>query len=110
MIACHCVMLQFLLIAAMRDASNIDLGPAILAKHSAQAMAISRTLRQWVAQFEKVRKRNETHAKEATQVPLPDGRAVAATASPAALAPAVAAGSQSRSQCTVTAGGWGMIT
>jgi hypothetical protein len=67
MIACQCVMLQFLLNAAMRAASDINLEPRILAKSSAHVMAISRTLRQWVAQFDKVRKRNEIPAKEITQ-------------------------------------------
>src|SRR5258708_29310483 len=65
MIACHCVMLQFLLNAAMRDASNIPLEPAILIKARAGAMSISRTLHQWVTKFERVRKRNESHAAEA---------------------------------------------
>jgi hypothetical protein len=64
MLACHCVMLQFLLHAAMRDASNSHLEPAVLAKTRAGAISVSRTLHQWVTKFEKVRKRNEARAAE----------------------------------------------
>jgi hypothetical protein len=78
MIACHCVMLQFLLNAAMRDASNVTLEQAVLLKARAGAMSISRTLHQWVTKFEKVRKRNESRAAEA------GGAAETATASVAA--------------------------
>lgn len=67
MIACHCVMLQFLLNAAMRDAGNIYLEPAVLARNRAGAISISRTLHQWVTKFEKVRKRNEAQAAEARE-------------------------------------------
>jgi hypothetical protein len=71
MIACQCVMLQFLLNVAMRAASDINLEPRILAKSSAHVMAISRTLRQWVAHFDKVRKRNEIPAKGPVQTRAP---------------------------------------
>jgi hypothetical protein len=67
MIACHCVMLQFLLNAAMRDANNIHQEPAVLAKSRAGAISISRTLHQWVTKLEKVKKRNETRAAEAPE-------------------------------------------
>jgi hypothetical protein len=77
MIACHCVMLQFLLNAAMRDASNIHLEPAVLAKTRAGAISVSRTLHQWVTKFEKVRKRNEATAGDAAQT---QAAPVAATA------------------------------
>jgi hypothetical protein len=64
MIACHCVMLQFLLTAAMRDASNVHLEPAVLARARAGAISVSRALHQWVTKFENVRKRNEARAAE----------------------------------------------
>jgi hypothetical protein len=67
MIACHCVMLQFLLNAAMRDANNIHQEPAVLAKSRAGAISISRTLHQWVTKLEKVKKRNEVRAAEAPE-------------------------------------------
>ncbi len=78
MIACHCVMLQFLLNAAMRDASNVNLEPAVMIKARAAAMSISRTLHQWVTKFEKIKKRNEAGAAETRE----------AAASVAAAAPA----------------------
>ena len=62
MIACHCVMLQFLLNSAMRAACDVQLAPAVLAKNRAAATSTSRTLHQWVTKFEKVRKRNEVSA------------------------------------------------
>jgi hypothetical protein len=62
MIACHCVMLQFLLNAAMRAACDVRVAPAVLTKNRAAATSISRTLHQWVTKFEKVRKRNEASA------------------------------------------------
>ncbi len=67
MLACHCVMLQFLLNAAVRDASDLTREVAIQIKARASAMALSRTLHQWVSKFEKVRKRNEVRASEAAQ-------------------------------------------
>lgn len=71
MIACHCVMLQILLNAAMRDASNVNLEPAVMIKARSGAISISRTLHQWVTQFGKARKRNETavDAREAMEKP-----------------------------------------
>ena len=62
MIVSHCVMSQFLLNAATRDASNINPAPASLGRNHGSAMSISRTLHQWVTKFENTRKRNETRA------------------------------------------------
>jgi hypothetical protein len=64
MIACHCVMLQFLLNAAMRAACDVRLAPAVMAKNRAAVTSTSRTLHQWVTKFEKIRKRNATSAAE----------------------------------------------
>jgi hypothetical protein len=83
MIACHCVMLQFLLNAAMRDASNIHLEPAVLAKNRARAISISRTLHQWVTKLEKVKKRSEAHAAETAQTQA----ALVLAAEPAVMKP-----------------------
>jgi hypothetical protein len=77
MIACHCVTLQFLLNAAMRDAANINLEPATLARARAGAMSISRTLHQWVTKFETVKTRNEARATEAREAAKAQASAVA---------------------------------
>jgi hypothetical protein len=68
MIACHCVMLRFLLNAAMRDASNVNLEPAVMIKARSGAISISRTLHQWTTQFGRARKRNEAHVAETREV------------------------------------------
>jgi hypothetical protein len=59
MIVCHCIMLQFTLIGAMRDANNTDLEPAVLARARSSAISMSRTLHQWVTKFEAIHKRSE---------------------------------------------------
>jgi hypothetical protein len=65
MIACHCITLQFMLNAAMRDAGNLSLDPVVLARMRASAMSISKTLLQWVSKYERLHARNETRAAEA---------------------------------------------
>jgi len=67
MMACQCVMMQFLLTAAMRDASNPQQEPAAQTKARAGAISASRTLHQWVTKFENARKRNELRAAEAAK-------------------------------------------
>jgi hypothetical protein len=67
MMACQCVMMQFLLNAAMRDASNPHQEPAVVAKARAGAISASRTLHQWITKFENSRKRNELRAAEAAK-------------------------------------------
>jgi hypothetical protein len=80
MIACHCVMLQFLLNAAMRAASNINLEPAVQARNRVGATSISRTLHQWVSKFEKVRKGNESRAAKAREAAQTDAHSALAAA------------------------------
>jgi hypothetical protein len=65
MLACHCVTLQIHCDNAMRDANDPALTPAQLARARAQATSSSRTLLQWVKQYESTRKRNEARAAEA---------------------------------------------
>jgi hypothetical protein len=67
MIACHCISVRFLLEAAMRDANAADLGPAMLIRMRASAMAISRSLHLWLANFAKTHARNEARVAEARQ-------------------------------------------
>ncbi len=67
MMACQCVMLQFMLKGAMRDASIATGRPEDLAKARAGAITASRALHQWVTKFENTRKRNETLAAEAAK-------------------------------------------
>jgi len=67
MIACHCISLQFVLNAAMRDAGNIELDPAVLTRVRASAMTISKTLHLWMAKYEAMHIRNETRAAEAVK-------------------------------------------
>jgi hypothetical protein len=77
MIACHCIALQFVLTAAMRDAGNVNLEPVVLARMRASAMSISKTLHLWLSKFERIHARNETRVAEAhaveteTVVPIP---------------------------------------
>lgn len=68
MIACHCVTLQFVLNAAMRDAGNTNLDPVMLTKIRASAMAISKTLHLWVSKYERIHARNEARATEALKL------------------------------------------
>jgi hypothetical protein len=65
MIACHCITLQFMLNAAMRDAGNLTLDPVVLTRMRASAVSISKTLLQWVSKYERIHARNETRAAEA---------------------------------------------
>jgi hypothetical protein len=67
MMACHCISMQFMLSAAMRDAANINLDPVMLIRARASAMAISKTLHKWVSTFQTTHKRNETRAAEAAR-------------------------------------------
>jgi hypothetical protein len=70
MIACHCISLQFVLNAAMRDAGNIELDPAVLTRVRASAMTISKTLHLWMSKYEAMHTRNETRAAEAPKRPV----------------------------------------
>jgi hypothetical protein len=92
MIACHCVMLQFLLNAAMRAACDVQLAPAVMAKNRAAVTSTSRTLHQWVTKFEKVRKRNEASTAETREAAQKQSASApteppAAAESPVSLAP-----------------------
>ena len=78
MIACHCVALQFLLNGAMRDAGNVNQEPAMLTRARAGAMAISKTLHQWVSKLEKIKQRKEVRAAEALKAARANIAAVAA--------------------------------
>ena len=65
MIACHCITLQFVVNAAMRDAGDVTLDPALLIRMRASAMALSKTLHLWMKQFDVLHARNELRAAEA---------------------------------------------
>ena len=65
MIACHCITLQFMLNAAMRDAGATNLDPVMSMRIRASAISISKTLHLWISKFESVHARNETRAAEA---------------------------------------------
>ncbi len=71
MMACHCITLQFVLNAAMRDANNVNMDPAQLTKTRASAMSISKTLHLWLSKFESVHTRNEARAAEARDMAKP---------------------------------------
>jgi hypothetical protein len=85
MIACHCISLQFVLNAAMRDAGNLDLNPAVLIRARGSAMAISKTLHLWVSKYEAIHKRDETRATQAPRQAPRQG--VPAVTAPAAAEP-----------------------
>jgi hypothetical protein len=99
MMACQCVMLQFLLNAAMREASNPHQEPAAQSKARAGAISASRTLHQWVTKFENSRKRNELRAAEAakTQAAVQPAADPATQTSPAEQVPQPVAASADRS-------------
>jgi len=65
MLACHCVTLQIQYEDAMRYANDPALTPAQSARARGQATSISRTLLQWVRQYESTKKRNEVREAEA---------------------------------------------
>lgn len=65
MIACHCIMLRFVLEGAMRDAANQSLEPKILARARSSAMTISRQWDVWSNRFDKMKARDETEAAKA---------------------------------------------
>jgi hypothetical protein len=67
MIACQCVSLQFLLNAAMRDATSFHVNPAVATRTRAGAVAISRALHQWVTKLEKLKQRDEAREAELRQ-------------------------------------------
>jgi hypothetical protein len=78
MIVCQCIMLQFMVNGAMRDAHNTCLEPKVLARNRAAALSISRTLLQWVTKLENARKRNEARAAAAVEQALAPAATVAA--------------------------------
>jgi len=73
MIACHCITLQFVLNAAMRDAGDVSMDPVMLTRMRASAMTISKTLALWISKYRMMHDRDETRAptapKNAVQTP-----------------------------------------
>lgn len=88
MIACHCITLHFLLNAAMRDAANVNLEPAMLTKVRASAVSISKTWHLWMAKYESLHARNEARAAEAMQKAAPQAAPAEPKPAPAQPAPA----------------------
>lgn len=78
MMACHCIALQFLMDAAMRDGSHAHLNPAVGVRARAGAVSISKTLHQWVSKLEQTRHRKA--AREAERRKVEQETAVEATA------------------------------
>jgi hypothetical protein len=70
MMACHCVMLRYMAMAAMRDAVNVSLDPRALARVRSSAMAMSKELHVWVGSLQKMKIRNE--ARMAEPIPAPE--------------------------------------
>ncbi|MSP00202.1 MAG: hypothetical protein EXR07_03995 [Acetobacteraceae bacterium] len=90
LIVSNCVSIQFLLNAAIRDASNTNLEPALQRKLSASAMSITRALAQWHRQLEKLQHPAKARVAAAKQVaPTPEQPAMPAPQlrSPAAPMP-----------------------
>jgi hypothetical protein len=96
MIVCHCIELQFLLKAAIRDAGNTRLDADRLGKARAGAMALSKTWNQWVTKLEKMKHRKHVRATEALKAAQTNAAAGVApvaeprTAKPAAVPPSKA--------------------
>jgi hypothetical protein len=57
-IACHCIMLRFVLMGAMRDAADAGLDPKMLARARSSAMTISRQWDVWSTKFDKMKARD----------------------------------------------------
>jgi hypothetical protein len=70
-IACHCITLRFMLNAAMRDAGNVTLEPALVNRNRSIATAISKNLHLWISKYETIHARNESRAAEASQREAP---------------------------------------
>ncbi len=77
MMASHCVALQFLTNAAIRDASRAALTPEALTRVRAGAMGFSRVLFQWVSKLEKIKQRKAAKERSSAEA------AVAANGAPA---------------------------
>jgi len=71
MIACHCISLEFVLNAAMRDACDLRLEPRLMLRARAGGNSLSRGLGQWMAKYEKLKARDEKRAAEAAETPAP---------------------------------------
>ncbi len=90
MVACHCIAMSLMFDAAMRDANAADLAPADQVRMRASALAISKNLHVWLADFARMHARNETRAAEVAQhpgQPASIARATPQPAAPQALAP-----------------------
>jgi len=72
MIVCHCIELQFLLKAAIRDAGNLGLDVDRLARARAGAMALSKTWNLWVTKLEKIQHGKAVRAAEALKTAQAD--------------------------------------
>jgi hypothetical protein len=104
MIACHCIELQFLLKAAIRDASNVQPDPDRSARARAGAMALSKTWNQWVTKLEKIQQRKEARAEQALKAARTDAASGISTeaepmaAKPVATPPSKATSGSARSE------------
>ena len=87
MIACQCVTLRFVLMAALRDLAVLSVDERTQARMRSTAAALSRTLHQWVAQGKSVRAGREK-AGRALADSMARGEGHAAEAALAALASA----------------------
>jgi len=71
MIACHCITLEFVLSAAMRDAGDLRLDPKLRLRARAGGLSLSRGLGQWLSKYEKLKARDEKQAAETqTEAPI----------------------------------------
>jgi hypothetical protein len=71
MIACHCISLEFVLNAAMRDACDLRLEPRLMLRARAGGNSLSRGLGQWMSKYDKLKARDEKRAAEAAESPEP---------------------------------------
>ena len=73
MIACHCIALQFALLAAMRDVSAAAGAPdpRTQTRMWATGVSLSKTLHLWLGKYEAVQARNEARGAEAAQTAPP---------------------------------------
>ena len=88
MIACHCIALRFVMMAALRDlsAAPADLDPKVQARMRATAVSLSKSLHMWMAQYESVKTRG-AEDKTAPAVPSHPRAAPPVQPAPPASAP-----------------------
>ena len=85
MIACQCIALQFVLMAAMRDLTVLDVDVKTQIRMRSTTVSLSRTLQHWIAQGKGMKAGNEAREEGVVRAPAVSvARQTAQTPAPAA--------------------------